>query len=203
MEFLTNIWAYIAAGTIPLLGFWSYVIVAILVALEGPSITIMAALLAATGALDPILVLIVASMGNLCADIGWYLLGYFGRFDRLQRRISWLHQHEKQIKRLEIEMNRHALKILLVAKLTLSMSIAALIAAGMVRIPFRRWFPIVFLAEFIWTGSLVFIGYQLGESVTQLEKGMQVLTVIGIVIFVSFIIWLIKRIRQPSQFDTV
>jgi membrane protein DedA with SNARE-associated domain len=202
MEFLHSIWTYIAEGTIPLLGFWSYVVIAILVALEGPSITILAALLAATGALDPILVFVAASIGNLCADIGWYLLGYLGRFERLKVNIGWLRKHEQRINRLEFEMKQHALKILLVAKLTLSMSVPALIAAGMARVPFRRWFPAIFLAECVWTGSLTFIGYNLGEYITQLQQGMQVLAIIGLLIFIGFTIWLIKRIRQPSQFDT-
>ncbi len=202
MELIQEIWNYIAAGTIPLLGFWSYAIIVILVALEGPSITILAALLASTGALDPIWVFISASIGNLTADIGWYLLGYLGRFERLTQRFNWFRQHQHRVERLEFEMKRHAIKILLVAKLTLSMSVPALIAAGMARVRFQRWFPPIFLAEGVWTGSLVFIGYHLGGYVKQLETGMQMLAVIGIVIFVGFAVWMIKRLNKPSQLDT-
>jgi membrane protein DedA with SNARE-associated domain len=83
------------------------------------------------------------------------------------------------------------------------MSVPALIAAGMAHVRFRRWFPAIFLAEGIWTGGLIFIGYRLGEYVTQLETGMQILAVVGVVIFVGFSIWLIKKISHPSHFDTV
>ena len=204
MEFLYNLfWTYIVNGTIPLLGIWSYLIIIVLVALEGPSVTILAALLAATGALNPVLVFVAASVGNLTADLGWYLLGYLGRFERLTHRIKWLRKHKAQIDRLEFEMKQHAIKILLVAKLTLSMSVPALIAAGMAKVKFRRWFPAIFLAEGIWTGSLVYIGYHLGEYVKQLEAGMQILAVVGVVVFLGFIIWLIKHINTSSQFDIV
>ena len=78
-EIFNLVWTAITQGTLPLLGYWTYIFVAILVAIEGPGITILAALLASTGALDPVGVFIAASLGNLSADIGWYLLGYLGR----------------------------------------------------------------------------------------------------------------------------
>jgi membrane protein DedA with SNARE-associated domain len=188
-------------GALPELGYWSYLLLAVLVAVEGPSVTIFGALLASTGALRPGLVFAAAAMGNLSADIGWYLLGYLGRFEVLLRHIGWLRKHQGRINHLEHEMTRHAVKILLVAKLTLSMSIPALIAAGMARVTWRRWLPVLLIGESIWTGSLVLIGFYLGHYVKQLEQGMQIVAVVGTIIFVAIGIWLIKRIGSSSQFD--
>ena len=111
--------------------YWNYILLAILVALEGPSVTIVGAVIASTGRLHPEWVFLAAAIGNLSADLGWYMLGYWGRFEVLATRFGWLRKHQVQITRLEHEMNQHAFKILLVGKLTLSMSIPALIAAGM------------------------------------------------------------------------
>lgn len=197
-----TVWAALTEGALPLLGYWSYIFIAVLVALEGPNITILAALLASTGALDPIGVFIAASMGNLSADIGWYLLGYLGRFEVLTQRIGWLRKRQAQITHFEQKMKQHAEKILLLAKLTLSMSVPALIAAGMARVRWRHWFPIIFGCECIWTGSLVFIGYHLGAYVKQLETGMQIIAVIGLIIFGGLLLWFIKRVGQSSHFDT-
>jgi membrane protein DedA with SNARE-associated domain len=189
------------AGTLPELGYWSYLLLAILVAIEGPSVTILGALLASTGALRPGWVFFAASMGNLSADIGWYMLGYLGRFEVLLQHIGWLRPHQDRINRLEHEMTRHAAKILLVAKLTLSMSIPALIAAGMARVPWRRWLPVLLFGECLWTGGLVLIGFYLGHYIKQLEQGMQIIAVIGTLIFVVTAIWLIKRVSSSSQLD--
>jgi membrane protein DedA with SNARE-associated domain len=172
-----------------------------LVAIEGPSVTILAALLASTGALRPGWVFLAASMGNLSSDIGWYMLGYLGRFEVLMRRIGWLRRYQGHVNRLEHEMTQHAAKILLVAKLTLSMSIPALIAAGMARAPWRRWFPVLLLGECLWTGSLVLLGFYLGQYVQQFERGMQIIAVLGVLIFVAIVIWFIKRVSKSSQFD--
>jgi membrane-associated protein len=187
--------------TLPELGYGSYLLLAILVAVEGPSVTILGALLASTGALRPGWVFLAASTGNLSADIGWYMLGYLGRFEVLRRHIGWLQRYQNQINGLEHEMTQHAAKILLVAKLTLSMSIPTLIAAGMARVPWRRWLPVLLTGECIWTGSLVLIGFYLGHYIKQFEQGMQILAVIGTLIFVAITIWLIKRVSNSSQLD--
>jgi membrane protein DedA with SNARE-associated domain len=189
------------AETLPELGYWSYLVLALLVAIEGPSVTILAALLAATGALRPGWVFVAASAGNLSADIGWYMLGYVGRFEVLMRRWGWLRQYQSPINRLEHEMTLHAAKILLVAKLTLSMSIPTLIAAGMARAPWRRWLLVLLLGECLWTGSLVLVGVYLGNYVKQLEQSMQLVAVVGVLVFVAIAIWLIKRVSRSSQFD--
>jgi membrane protein DedA with SNARE-associated domain len=201
IEILSNLGADCMTGTLPELGYWSYLVLAFLVAIEGPSVTILGALLASTGALRPGWVFLAASMGNLSADIGWYMLGYLGRFEVLLRHIGWLQPYQGRINRLEHEMTRHAAKILLVAKLTLSMSIPALIAAGMARVPWRRWLPVLLLGECLWTGGLVLIGFYLGQYIKQLEQGMQIIAVIGTLIFVVIGIWLIKRVSSSSQLD--
>ena len=71
---------------------------------------------------------------------------------------------ESLIKHLEAHMIRHATRLLFLAKLTLSFVIPSLIAAGLLRIPMRRWFPALILAETLWTGSLVLIGYYTTEA---------------------------------------
>lgn len=181
---------------------WSYLLLALLVAVEGPSATILGAFLASTGVLRPGWVFVAAAMGNSAADIGWYMLGYLGRFEVLMRHIGWLRKYQSQINFLEREMTRHATKVLLVAKLTLGMSIPALVAAGMAHVPWRRWYPPILIAECIWTGSLVLIGYYLGQYVRQFEIGMQLVAVAGVIISVATGIWLIKRMRGSSQLGT-
>jgi membrane protein DedA with SNARE-associated domain len=184
------------------LGWWSYLILALLVAVEGPSATIIGAVLASTGVLRPGWVFVAAIMGNSSADIGWYILGYLGRVEVLMRHIGWLRKYQSQINLLEREMTRHAVKILLVAKLTLGMSIPALIAAGMAHLPWRRWYPAILIGELVWTGSLVLIGYYLGQYVKQFETGIQWVAVAGVIIFVATGIWLLKRMRGSSRLGT-
>lgn len=181
------------------LGGWSYILLALLVAIEGPSATILGAVMASTGALRLPWVFVAASAGNLSADVSWYLLGSLGRLQALSQRFGWVRKREAQIMRLEHEMKQHALKILLVAKLTLGLVVPALIAAGIARVPWRRWFPIIFIAECIWTGGLVLAGFHLTEYIRQLEIGLEVLAIAGTVAVAGILIWIIRRVGRRAE----
>ena len=69
------------------------------------------------------------------------------------------------LERLEQGMHDHASKILFIAKLTVSFMIPSLIAAGLIKVPWKRWFPALFAGEMIWTGSLMLVGYFATEAI--------------------------------------
>ena len=182
----------------PFLGIWNYVLLAFLVAVEGPIVTLGGAVAASVGVMNPVLVFIAAAAGNLTSDMLWYTLGYVGKTDWLVRHGRWFGLRERHVQRLEQGMHDHARKILIVAKLTLSLTIPTLVAAGMARVPWRRWFPAVFGAEMIWTGGLVLAGFYFAESLKRLEQGLQYVAIAGTIIFVLGIaIWLLRHnLRQ-------
>ena len=49
---------------------------------------------------------------------------------------------------------------------------AVLIAAGLVRAPWRKWFLPVFAGEMLWTGGLVLGGYYATAYLSQIERGV-------------------------------
>ena len=153
-------------------GNWSYLLLALLVAVEGPIATLVGAAAAATGALHLPWVFVAASVGNLSADALWYGLGRSGRMENAVRYGRWIGLQEEQIHRLEAGVRQNATRILLVAKLTAGLVIPALIAAGLVRAPWRRWFLPVFAGEMIWTGVLVLGGYYATAYLVQIERGV-------------------------------
>jgi len=182
----------------PFLGVWNYVLLAFLVAVEGPIVTLGGAVAASVGVMDPVLVFIAAAAGNLTSDMLWYSLGYVGKTGWLVRHGRWFGLRERHVQRLEQGMHNHARKILIVAKLTLSLTIPTLVAAGMARVPWRRWFPAVFAAEMVWTGGLVLAGFYFTESIKRLEQGLQYVAIAGTIIFlVGIAIWLLRHnLRQ-------
>jgi membrane protein DedA with SNARE-associated domain len=98
------------------------------------------------------------------------------------------------IARMEIEMRKHATRILFVAKLTLSLMIPALIAAGLVKAPWKRWFPAIFSGEMIWTGSLVLIGFYATEAIKRVEMGVEYAALGGTIIFVLFLVVMGRKV---------
>jgi membrane protein DedA with SNARE-associated domain len=186
------------------LGVWSYFLLAFLVAIEGPIATLLGAAAASDGLMHPEFVFIAAAAGNLTSDTLWYALGLMGK-------IEWLFHFGKRLginpgylDRLEAVLRKHAPVILFFSKLTVSPMIPALIATGLIRYPWRRWFPSVFAGEMIWTGSLTLIGYFGLMALRKVQLGIEHAILAGTVIFIIFIIWmgrrfLKKEIQKPSD----
>jgi membrane protein DedA with SNARE-associated domain len=196
LKFFEGFWHSLQSGQVPNLGIWNYVLLAVFVFLEGPIATLLGAAAASAGVMKIDLVFVAASTGNLSADSAWYLLGYTGRVEWALRHGRWLGIRRHHLERLRRLMNRHAPKILLAAKLTSALIIPSLIAAGMARIPWRRWFPPVLAGEVIWTGSLVLIGYYATQLVGKVERDVRYLAGIGIIVFLAVLVWFIRRAVQ-------
>jgi membrane protein DedA with SNARE-associated domain len=192
--FLQNFMLAMKTGLLPQLGYSTYLVLAVLVAIEGPVATLLGAAAASAGLMRPWLVLIAAATGNLMADSLWYTLGYAGKLEWVLRIGRKLGLQPDLLERLEQGMHEHAAKILFMAKLTVSFMIPSLIAAGLVKIPWRRWFPALFAGETIWTGSLILIGYYATEAIKRVEQGVEYLILGLSIVFVFFILWMGRHI---------
>ena len=184
------------------LGSLAYILFAVLVAIEGPITTLAGAVAASAGYLNPILVFISASLGNLSADIIWYSLGYMGKTEWLVKYGSWLGIKEAFITRLQKDIHTHIRKILFIAKLTLGLVIPTLIAAGLARVPFKRWFGVLFTAECIWTGSLVVVGYYFGYMIQRIETNLRWISLAGAVIAIVLVVIYLLRHRPDLESDS-
>jgi membrane protein DedA with SNARE-associated domain len=194
------------SGQLPQLGTWTYILLAALVAVEGPIATLLGAAASSAGLMEPGWVFVAAAAGNLTADSLWYTLGFIGKIDWLLRFGKKLGIHPAILARLENGMRDHAARILFVAKLTLSMIIPSLIAAGLVKAPWRRWFPAVFTGEMLWTGSLVLIGFYATEAIKRVERGVEIAAFGGALVFVLFLILVGRRLvkqRYQSEINPV
>jgi len=183
----------VKSGSLPQVGYVSYLVLAVLVAVEGPVATLLGAAAASAGFMKPELVFLSAACGNMMADLLWYYLGYAGRVNWIFKHSSWFGWNRAKMDHLMQGMHDHAPKILFLAKLTAAFTIPSLMAAGFSRVPVRRWLPFLAIAETLWTGSLVFMGFYATESIKQIQNGMQYVLLLGSIIFVFFIVWIVFR----------
>jgi membrane protein DedA with SNARE-associated domain len=167
------------------LGPWSYLLLMVLVLIEGPIATLLGAFAASAGLMRPGLVFVSAAAANLTADTLWYSLGYMGKTDWLVKYGRVIRLRQVHIDLLKEQLRVHASRILLLGKLTLSFAVPVLIAAGMARVPWRRYLPVVALGEILWTGSLVLGGFYLRESIKRWELGLQLAGALGAIVFLS------------------
>jgi len=174
-------------------GLWSYLLLAFLVAIEGPIATLLGAAAASIGLMHPGFVFVAASAGNLTSDTLWYTLGYLGKIEWIKRFGYRLGISMEKLERLEKMLHDHAPIILFFSKLTISPMIPALIATGLIKYPWRRWFPYVFAGEMIWTGSLVLIGFFGVQVIKKVQLGIEHVILASSIIFIVFILWLGRR----------
>jgi membrane-associated protein len=186
------------SGHLPQLGIWTYLVLAFLVAIEGPVATLLGAAAASAGLMRPWLVFIFAAGGNLTADSVWYFLGYAGKLEWALKFGRKLGMKPEVLEQLEQGMHKHAAKILFIAKLTVSFMIPSLIAAGLIKVPWRRWFPALFAGEMIWTGSLILAGYFATEAIKRVQQGVEYLILALSVVFIIFIITIGRRILRKG-----
>lgn len=175
------------------ISYWGYVLVVVSVIIEGPIATLLAATAASGGYLNPVGVFVCAAFGNTIADVLWYLLGYVGNLQSLSRFLRRWRIQTNLIERLEIGINDNAPRLLFVSKLTLGLVIPSLIATGLARVPWQRWFGALVLAECIWTSVLVVAGYFWGAYLQQLDQGLQYVALGGSVLFIIIVSIYIAR----------
>ena len=191
------------SGQLPQLGYWTYILLALLVAVEGPIATLLGAAAASAGLMRPLAVFFPAAIGNLTADSLWYTLGYLGKTEWILHFGRRLGVRESLIEHLKRNMIAHATKVLFLAKLTVSFVIPSLVAAGLLRVPWKRWFPALALAETLWTGSLVLIGYYTTEALKRVEQGIEYAMLAASILFVVFVILAGRRLIKQWDKDSV
>ena len=198
MEALQTLFVQLQSGNLPEMGLWSYLLLAILVAVEGPIATLFAAAAASTGPLQPPPVFVAAAPATDGRQ-PVYFLGYAGRLDWLTEDRGKFGVQREQIENLTESMRENAVRILVIAKLTAGLVIPSLVAAGLVRVSWRRWFPALLPIEMLWTGSLVIIGYYAAHAIRQVERGVEMIGVAGSVLLVLVILYGIRSTLRKKQ----
>ncbi len=199
--FVQGILAALRSGHIPELGYWTYAVLFAMVAVEGTFAILLGAAAASAGLMRPLPVFFTAAAGNLTADCLWYLLGYLGKTEWIYHFGRRLGVRPELIERLKHSLTKHATKVMFLAKVTSSFVIPALVTAGLLRIPFKRWFPYFIISETLWTGSLVLIGYYATESIKRVEQGLQVVFLIIPLVFVVFMLVAGRRLLSTLGTD--
>jgi membrane protein DedA with SNARE-associated domain len=178
---------------------WAYLLLAFVVIIEGPVATLAGAVAASAGIMEPWGVFWAAALANIGSDFLWYFLGYIGKTGWLLRYGSWFGLKEEHITHFEEDVIAHAPKLLVMAKLTLGFSIPTLVAIGMARVPWKRWFWALVVAETLWSGTLVFLGYHFGRYLRTLEWGIQIVAISGSLAFFAVVLYYFSKLRRRMK----
>jgi membrane protein DedA with SNARE-associated domain len=180
-----------------------YLGLALLSVLQGPIVILLGAAAAATGVISPIGVFIAVTIGNLSMDYLWFLIGRLGKIDWIVR-FRWLRVNLNTIESMKGRLFQNAPQIVTLAKLSSIFVLPVMVAAGLVRLPWKRWFPTLFIVEVVKNVLLILAGYYAVISISQLQSGLSILAIAGSILSIIIPMWLFKRsIQKESKASTL
>jgi membrane protein DedA with SNARE-associated domain len=179
--------------------FWIYPVLMLMVLVEGPFAILVASSAASTGFLLPIPVFLAASLGNLIADVLWYFLGRSGKLEWILK-IRWVKLTPEKLAILTRSVEKNAVKILFIAKVTNGLIVPALIATGLARVKLRRWFPMIFISNLLITAVFVLLGYFTALNIMKLQHWVRYLALGFSILLIFFFSWYAQHLlsRQTS-----
>jgi membrane protein DedA with SNARE-associated domain len=138
-----------------------YPIISVFALVEGPVITVMLGSIVKLGYLNFFLVYFAVMLGDIIGDTFLYYLGYrYGdkSIQKVKHRFDIKEYHIEKVKNM---FHKNKYLILFTSKITngFGFSLVVLLTAGIVRIPFILYFFVNLVAQFIWSGALLFLGY--------------------------------------------
>ncbi|MBW6474471.1 MAG: VTT domain-containing protein [Anaerolineaceae bacterium] len=174
-----------------------YLAMGLTILLEGRLSTLAAGITISGVYLRPIPIFVAIVAGNLMADMVWYNLGRYFQLDRIKRLAHRLKLNLKLIDDIAIEIRQHAPRFLFMAKLTIGLPVPSLIATGLSKVPIKRWFGMLLLAELIRSSLFVTLLFLYASAIGKASKEMQsILLTITAFVVISGVIWWKTRKRK-------
>jgi len=164
-------------------GYW---VMLPLMIIEGPVATIIAAMLASLGAFWWPLVLLFSILGDVIGDVILFGLGYRYGMGFVRRVGKYMGITEKLVMRMEKYFAAHGGKTIFAVKSTTGLCWATFVAAGIVKMDFKKFLKYSILGGIVWSGFLVAMGYFYGYLWRELK------------VYISQVGWIIFALAVAS-----
>lgn len=170
-----------------------YVLLFPIVFVEGPIATVIAGFLSAHRYLNPLISYVVVSAADLSADVLYYVIGAAGNGRWAEKMRAWLGLNEERLELLTGYFEKHSFKTFAAGKILHGPGVAVLIAAGMARVPLRKYLGYNTIVTLPKSFVLLIIGYFFGQLIRQLQQYFDLvalsLTVVSVVLVVVVILF--------------
>lgn len=141
-----------------------------IVVIEGPIITIIAGFLSSLNQMNFYIAYALAIAGDLTGDSMYYCLGRWGGSSYLARRIKYLGLTKERAAHLEGYFSRHVGKTLVLTKFTQGIGFAVLTAAGLAKVPYRKFLWYNLLPTIPKSFVLLLIGFYYGKAYLRIDE---------------------------------
>jgi len=184
-----------------LLDTYKYFLLFPIVVVEGPIITVIAGFLSSLGQLNLWLAYLVVVAGDIAGDAMYYGFGYYGRKGFIDRFGHYLGITNERVERLEKHFANHSGKTLIIGKLSHAIGGAVLVAAGVSRMPFKKFLWYTFLPTLPKSLVLLLIGFYFGEAYHRINIYLDYTALAMVIIAIIFcaIYFTIKKMSAKYE----
>ncbi len=170
---------------------YKYFVAFPLAIVEGPIVMVACGFLLRLGAFSFWPIYLALVLGDFVADIVWYFVGYYGARKFADRWGKYFSITPESLEKLEVLFHNHQSKILFISKITMGFgfALATLIAAGMAKVPLKKYALFNFLGGFVWTALLMGVGYFFGHLYTIIDKSFKVAFVTFLIIMLIAVLY--------------
>lgn len=174
---------------------YRYLIILPLGIVEGPALAMVCGLLIKLSLLSFWPVYIILMIADLIGDVMWYAIGYKGGPKLVNSLGKYFGLTPESYNAIEKAYHKYHDWILIISKLTMGLGFPFVIltTAGIVKVPFRRYLILNVAGQLIWTGGLIAIGFFLGNFYVKVNKGFEIVSIIGIFVVIVAIFYAIGR----------
>lgn len=172
-----------------------YAAIVILACAEGPILSMMLGVLIRLGYFNFLPVYLALMVGDLIGDVGWYYIGFRFGHPFIKRFGKYFSLTEEKVAKVIRIFHKYKHRVLFISKISngFGFALVTLIAAGLARIPFRRYLAINVIGQLIWTGILLGVGYLFGNMYLQVNTWFERMAIVAIFVVVILALWGYKK----------
>lgn len=190
------------ASISPLLITYGYVILFPITVIEGPVATIIGGFLASLGYFNLTIIFVIAFVGDIVGDLIYYALGRWGT-KRIASRGKFLWIKIEHAKKLESHFEKHAGKTLLFGKWTHSVGGAILLAAGMSKMPLKKFVLFNVIGSLPKVLIFLLLGYYFGSAYQLINKYFEFasMAILIVIVLIVAIYLLVRNLRKKENIE--
>lgn len=132
-----------------------------------------------------------------------YVIGYYGRRELVERQGAKLHMSAERLDRAETHFERRGAIVILLSRLVPFVRAAFPYAAGVMKIPFGRFFALATAGSIIWIGALGVLGRAVGSNWQAWRHHLEYADYAAVALLVLAIVYfLVRRTRSRTTGST-
>lgn len=178
---------------IALLLAYKYPVLILLAIIEGPIVSILAGLLVSLHDLNFVAVYLIVVFSDIMGDTLYYSLGRFGGKPLLERFGKYLGITAEKLATAKIFFQNNRIKNIILAKLLHGIGFTGLIAAGVAKIPYRRYMLICFLTTLFQAAVFLLIGILFGHAYLQINRYLSYFASVTIIIALAILVFILAK----------